>query len=629
MRILLVGNPNCGKSTLFNSLTGLNQKTGNFFGVTVEKKSGFVGDLEIIDLPGAYSLEGNSEEKKLTGNLIRERNPGDVVLFVMDPLQMERSLHFFLSIQELGIPVSVVITMEDVMPKKGISLNAQALWKKLGVNGFYLNAKNKTQSDLLKHEILTKREGFFLVRILDEKKYKFQKSSSIETSGNTITEDEYIQRSIRIKKILSDVILSKFEAGSGGKSSSSPIAKLDSIFLHPFYGLVFFFGLMFLLFQSIFFWAEIPMKGLENLVGVLQSFLLTHFPDGILKELLVDGVLKGVGSVVVFLPQIALLFFFITVLEELGYMSRASFLMDRIMGKVGLSGKSFIPLLSSSACAVPAILSTRVIENKSDRLTTIMVSPLVMCSARYPVYILVVGAVFPAETRGLVLFGMFCLGMFSSMFFAYLFRTYVFKENPSYFLLEIPSYKLPSYRSVFIPVYSKVKAFLETAGKNILYITVILWFLASFPKNNLDKTNILDSYAGKIGKSVEFVLEPLGFDWKIGISLITSFAAREVMVSTLAVIYGVQEQDDLEESKDLYERMRAEKRPDGSKIWTPLTGICVLIFFAFASQCASTLAVVKKETGSYIFPLFQFFYMTSLAILSTFIVHTIGKLLGF
>ena len=420
------------------------------------------------------------------------------------------------------------------------------------------------------------------------------------------------------------------------KIKSSTLNKIDKILLHPFYGVLFFLILMGFIFQGLFSWSEIPMDFIELGFENLSSFAKSILPEGPLTLLIADGIIKGVGSVMVFVPQIALLFFFIGILEESGYMSRASFVMDKFMGKFGLSGKSFIPLLSSAACAVPAIMGSRTIENKSDRMTTILISPLITCSARYPVYILLIGTIFDDEMiwgvfslKGMVLFLLFLLGMITALIFALLFKSTFFKKESSYFLMEIPEYRTPSLQQVLINVYLKVKAFIVNSGTIIVYISIILWFLATYPIQNIENKNIiLHSYAAEIGKKMEPIIEPLGFDWKIGISLITSFAAREVMVSTLAIIYEVESGD--ENSTDLKTLMQNDINPKtGKKVWSTLSGISVLIFFAYACQCMSTLAVVRKETNSYIWPTFLFFYMTSLAYVSSFIIYQIGSYLGF
>lgn len=684
--IYLVGNPNCGKTTLFNQLTGLNQKTGNFSGVTVEKKEGVVYlpnlELKITDLPGTYGLGGIAEDKKIAYEVLLKRKENEVVIYVLDALNLERGLQFLLQIIDMGVPTLVVLTMKDVLEKKRIQLDLKKLKHSLGLEIVLVNAKSgegiselktllskeesyrkqkrlwtwgsKEESFLTslkqKLKITTNEAEFFLSQALkflnhdphlQDSRYLNQfpnetkqfLTKELESKPLQFAyQEEMIHRSILIKKIISETI--HYPIAIQGSWEE----RLDRIFLHPILGFVCFFLLMGLLFQSLFSFAEIPMDLIEEGITGLQETIGNVLSDGPLKSLLIEGILGGVGSVIVFVPQIALLFLFIGILEESGYLARASFLMDRLMGKFGLSGKSFIPLLSSAACAVPAILGTRTIENKSDRFTTIMVSPLIMCSARYPVYILIVGSVFSYppifgifNVQGFVLFSMFFLGMIVSFTFALIFRKTVFKENASYFVMELPRYNLPSFKSLFFTVYGKVKSFLATAGQIILYISVLLWFLSHFPaeyKDNVWKTSPIEtSYIGRVGKIMEPAIEPLGFDWKIGISILTSFAAREVMVSTLAVLYGSEEEG--EESESLRETLRADKKPDGSPVWTPLTGLSLLLFFAFASQCMSTLAVTKKETGSLLWPTVQFLYMTTLAILTSFLVFQLGKILGF
>lgn len=684
-RIYLVGNPNCGKSTLFNQLTGLKQKTGNFSGVTVEKREGTLNldnvDWTITDLPGTYGLGGVAEDKKIAYEVLLSRKPEEQVIYVLDALNLERGLQFLLQIIDMGVPTLVVLTMKDVLEKKRIQLDLENLKKSIGLQFVLVNAKSgegiENLKEILKNPnsfqkrtrlwtwgskeetflsttkqklgINTNEAEFFLSQSLkfinkdphlSDKRYftKFPEEtqnwlqSTVEGKGfHFYYEEEMIHRSFFIKKVLASVITyPKSIPGSWEE-------KLDRLLLHPILGFLCFFLLMGLLFQSLFSFAELPMDLIESGITNLQSFVESFLDDGLLKSLISEGIIGGVGSVIVFIPQIALLFLFIGILEESGYLARASFLMDRIMGKFGLSGKSFIPLLSSAACAVPAILGTRTIENKSDRFTTIMVSPLIMCSARYPVYILIVGTVFSFppvfgifNIQGFVLFSMFSLGMIVSFGFALLFRKTVFKEDASYFVMELPRYNLPSARSLFHTVYAKVKSFLSTAGQIILYISVLLWFLSHFPaeyKNNEWKTSAIEtSYIGTIGKGMEPAIQPLGFDWKIGISILTSFAAREVMVSTLAVLYGSEEN---EEGESLRSMLRTETKADGSLVWTPLSGLSLLVFFAFASQCMSTLAVTKKETGTIFWPIVQFLYMTTLAIGSSFLIFQLGKILGF
>ncbi|MDZ4726824.1 MAG: ferrous iron transport protein B [Leptospira sp.] len=683
--VYLVGNPNCGKTTLFNQLTGLRQKTGNFSGVTVEQKSGIIysGDnvMNLVDLPGTYGMGGKTEDKRITYEILLKRNPNDKIIYVIDALNLERGLQFLLQVLDMGASVFVVMTMKDVLEKKNVKLDIDLLEKILGLNIHLINAKSddgitdlkqylfhedKFQSPGRKWEWENKEESllisykkslginntlgeFFLcqslkflsndpsqteIRYLDtfpQESVTWLKTNFISKDFNFSYQEEIIRKSFYIKQILAKVIM------TGGNINRKFDTKLDSVLLHPFFGFVFFFTIMGLLFQTLFTFAEYPMDMIENGISALQNFASVHLTDGLFKALLVEGILGGVGSVIVFVPQIALLFTFLGILEESGYLARASFLMDKTMGKFGLSGKSFIPLLSSAACAVPAIMGTRTIENKSDRLTTIMISPLIMCSARYPVYILIVGTIFQSpplfdfiNVQGLVLFGMFLLGMTVSLVIGLIFRKSVFKEDSSYFIMELPRYLMPSLRSLGYSVYQKVKAFLQSAGQIILYISILLWFLSSFPVTKTGdewKTSLIEnSYIGYTGKFIEPVLTPLGFDWKIGISIITSFAAREVMVSTLAVLYGTE--DDAE-SSSLREKLREEKKSDGTKLWSPLTGISLLLFFAFASQCMSTLAIVRKETQSIFWPTIQFFYMTGLAVISSLLVFQIGKFLGF
>jgi ferrous iron transport protein B len=683
--LYLVGNPNCGKTTLFNQLTGLRQKTGNFSGVTVEQKSGSIKskthELKIIDLPGTHGMGGKAEDKKITFDVLLSRKPNDKIIYVLDALNIERGLQFLLQVIDMGAPILVVLTMKDVLEKKNIAVDTNLLERELGLKIHLINAKSGDGLSELKESLFDsnsfhvqkrkwqwdKKEENYISNLLKSLKIQdtngeffltqslkflssdpsltdhfylekfpletitFLKSTFKPNDFNFNYEEEIIRKSFYIKQLLAKVI-------AIGESKSRHFEnKIDSILLHPFYGFVFFFLIMGLLFQSLFSWAEVPMEAIESAVSILQEYVSVMLPEGMLKSLIVDGILGGVGSVIVFIPQIALLFVFLGLLEESGYLSRASFLMDRTMGRFGLSGKSFIPLLSSAACAVPAIMGTRTIENRADRITTIMISPLIMCSARYPVYILVVGTVFNIpplfgfiNVQGLVLFGMFLLGLLTSLFIGLLFRKTVFREDSSYFIMELPRYMVPALRSIFHSVYQKVFTFLKTAGQVILYISVILWFLSTFPaayvNEKWEMSQIESSYIGRAGKFIEPALEPMGFDWKIGISMITSFAAREVMVSTLAVLYGSNEN---EESESLRNKLREEKKKDGQALWSPLTGISLLVFFAFASQCMSTLAVVRKETGSFLWPIIQFLYMTGLALLSSTLIYQIGRVLGF
>lgn len=687
----MAGNPNCGKSTLFNRLTGLRQKTGNYHGVTVEKAEGFLSrhgeqSLKVLDLPGAFSLGGNSEDKQITSRVLINHQEGDKILFVMDASLAERSLQFLLQVLELNIPVLVAVTMKDVLEKKRIRLELDSLSREFGILFQYVNPKNGDGIQELKDLIFSTDSFRLPIRSFswDPEREKFlngllksfpsEHSNSLkfvlinsfkELSGEVLQKglpgislfpensrkfireefnrfgkrftylEELTQKSIYIKKILGNAII------GNPISSERILSKVDKILLHPFWGVISFLGIMALIFQTLFTWSEIPMNWIESAVQNVGSLVGRFLDEGPLRSLIQEGIIGGVGAVLVFIPQISLLFLFIGILEETGYIARASFVMDRFMGKFGLSGKSFIPLLSSAACAVPAIMGTRTIENKSDRITTILVAPLITCSARYPVYILVIGAIFPTgnlwgifNIQALTMLGLFLLGMISSMLAALVFKKTFFKSDSSYFLMELPAYNTPSIKSLALTVFKKLKAFLSTAGQIILFISILLWFLANYPRIDsslypnagdaeLKKIQIRESYAGSAGKFMEPILKPIGFDWKMGIGIITSFAAREIMVSTLSIIYGVGGE---ESNDDLKEAIRNDKDKNGKAVWGLKNSVSLLLFFAFACQCMSTIAVVKKETNSVFWPSFLFTYMTILAYSASFSVFQIWSL---
>lgn len=687
-RCLLVGNANAGKTSIFNRLTGLSQKTGNFPGITVGIATGEIKlkdkQLEIIDLPGSFSLNANSEDKKTLTRFLINRRESDKIIFVLDAMLLERSLQFLFQIMDLGAPILLVITMKDILEKKNLSIQVDALKRELGIETLLVNAKSgsgiqelkelisqeynfKTPSRLwtwddkrenLLNSLLTRIEtdnhhylSFVLSNALkrisgeklqkelpglEEFKPEIQSfiEKELEASGLKYKyQEEVIHKSFRIKSIIGKVLTGNME---NQKSFSS---KFDKIILHPVFGMITFFGIMAFVFQSLFSWSEIPMQIIESSIDSLANYFQARLPVGPFNGLVTKGIIGGVGSVLAFIPQIALLFFFIGIMEESGYLSRVAFIMDKFMGRFGLSGKSFIPLLSSAACAVPAIMSTRTIENKSDKMATILISPLITCSARYPVYILIIGAIFPKKNllgifslQALVLFGLFILGMVTALLFALLFKKTFFRHDSSYFLIELPTYKIPSLKNLFLSVYQNVKAFIENSGTIILYASILLWFLAYYPvaaptEKQQIPTEISKSYAAQLGKFIEPAIRPLGFDWKIGVGIISSFAAREVMVSTLAIIYGVEGD---ETSEDLKTSIQDDvNRDTGKKTWSLLTAISLLLFFAYASQCMSTLAVVRQETKSYFWPSFLFMYMTILAYLSSLAVYQIGTLLGF
>lgn len=624
IRIYLVGTPNSGKSTLFNQLTGLNQKTGNFPGVTVEKKSGFIETkpnqwTELWDLPGVLGFSGNSEEKKITIQTILSAKPNEKILYVLDATQLERSLLFLFSIIEKGLPVFIALTMTDILEKRGFRIDIKELEKILGIPILIVNPKKREGVDDLKQKLCDLEN--------------FQRGIPLGEKNSEDLLQDYTKKFQSIKKILSKILLP-----IPGSLNEKPktLNKIDNYLLHPILGLLVFFIVIALIFQFLFTWSQWPMEQIENFVSYLQNLLSHSLPEGPLSSLLVDGVIGGVGAILAFLPQIALLFFFIGLMEESGYLSRASFVMDKLMGKFGLSGSAFIPLISSAACAVPAILGTRTIESKPERMTTILVAPLIMCSARYPVYILIVGTVFYYEPfqgvislKGLVLFCMFLLGIFSSFLLALVFRKTVFRSTQNFFILELPDYRVPSLKVILQKVWVKIVYFLSSAGRIILSISIILWFLSYYPIQTDSAgervINIENSYAGKLGKVLEPMIQPLGFNWKIGVAILTSFAAREVMVSTLAVIYGLEGES--EESNTLQETMRKDRKENGKLVWNIPTGLSLLVFYAFAHQCMSTLAVVRRETNSWLWPMVQFLYMTGLAYILSFLVYQITSII--
>ncbi|HNI98965.1 MAG TPA: ferrous iron transport protein B, partial [Leptospiraceae bacterium] len=642
-RIFLAGNPNCGKSTLFNQLTGLRQKTGNYSGVTVEKKTGTVvyeeDELEIIDMPGAYSLHGVSEDKQVIAANLVQRKQEDRILFIADASVLERSLQFFFQTAELGCGMILVLTMNDILEKRNLRIDAEKLSRLLnvkvilsnpkkgeGINELkecirddanfqipelfplyesgkqkffdkVLNSLHSSQNDLTSfalrnsfRELSGERISSELPSLGDfsEKVREFIKQEFTEYGKSFTYQEEMISRSMKIREIIASCT-----SGTLSSGRLSWTEKADRLFLHPVGGFLFFFFIMALVFQLLFTWSEVPIQWIESLTDLTAKNVQEFLPPGPVSALVSEGLIKGAGTVLAFIPQIALLFFFILMLEETGYMSRASFLMDRLMGRFGLSGKSFIPLLSSAACAVPAILGTKTIENRSDRLITIFASPLITCSARYPVYTLLISTVFPDESvfgfvslKGLVLLGLFFLGMTASVLTALIMKRTFFRNDPSYFIQELPFFRFPSVKSTFLDLYGKIKEFIINTGMIIIYASAILWFLLNFPneKKNFQPDSAareeitLNSYAAAVGKTVEPVIRPLGFDWKIGISILGAFSAREVMVSTLAVIYGTDEKNE----KQLSSIMKEQKREDGSALWSMATGCSLLVFFAFA-----------------------------------------------
>lgn len=634
-KIVLAGNPNTGKTSLFNKLTGLHQKVGNYPGVTVDKKTGIfrVEDttFTLTDLPGTYSLFPHSKDEEIVFETLKkasENKEFDTIIYVLDANNIERNLLFFSQLHDIGLPLILAVTMNDIAERKGITIDFGALKSHFSdVTVVHVNPRIGLGIDRLKQALKTANY---------QKKNNFY-SEEIKSIALTDTERQQEDTSNRFQKIR-QFLKTAFRQE---KKDNVQNSGLDKILVHPVFGYLIFFFLLFLMFQMVYSISEKPMEWIELLFEWISSTVNNLLPEGILRSLLINGVLAGLAGTLVFIPQIALLFFFIGLLEESGYMSRAVFLLDKWMRPFGLNGRSVVPLVSSVACAIPGIMATRTISDWKERLITILVTPLISCSARIPVYILLIGLVIPDKTVGgvfhlqaLALFSMYFLGFSGALLVAFLFKFILKTKNISVFMLELPELKAPLLRNVLIQIYLKVKTFVLEAGKIIVAISIVLWFLSSYgPSSFSDKEMtfseqlkntdipIEDSYVGILGKSMEPVIKPLGYDWKIGISLITSFAAREVFVGTMSTIYSVETEDD--DPGRLIERMRQETDAQGNPVYTLATGLSLMVFYTFAMQCMSTMAIVKRETKSWKWPLIQFFFMGFMAYFAAMITYNI------
>ena len=690
LNIALLGNPNTGKTSVFNRLTGLSQKVGNYPGITVEKKEGVcklnrTTKAHIIDLPGTYSLNASSMDESVVIELLLNKNSKDfpdVAVVVTDVENLKRNLLLFTQVKDLGIPTLLVINMSDQMKRKGISIDIPLLEEKLDTKIALISTRENKGLALLKELLVNYRQlstdptialesidqayfdnlkktfpnqqvyKLWLVitqdvnfakidrnRVSDATNFKTQSEPHLKR----MQQKETVKRYQFINNILKEALVIDRESATDLRS------RLDRILIHKFWGYVIFFVILMTIFQSIFDWSSIPQDFIDSTFASLSERVKSTLPEGVFTSLLAEGIIPGLGGIVIFIPQIAFLFFFISILEETGYMSRVVFLMDRGLRRFGLNGKSVIPLISGTACAIPAVMATRNIENWKERLITILVTPFTTCSARLPVYAILIALVIPEgcfiglNYQGLMLMFLYLVGFGMALLSAWILSKTLNIQSKSYFVVEMPNYKLPLLKNVGITVWEKTRSFVTEAGKIILAISILLWVMASYGpgknfkeaeqivtanhtelegealSNKVNAYRLEHSYIGILGKSIEPVITPLGYDWKIGIALISSFAAREVFVGTLATIYSVE--SDAEET--IKNRMASEVRSDGKPLFNLASGISLMLFYAFAMQCMSTLAIVKKETNSWKWPMIQLFGMSILAYVIAFSTYQI------
>lgn len=696
IKVALIGNPNTGKTSVFNQLTGLHQQVGNYPGITVEKKIGSCKlsknvKATILDLPGTYSLNASSIDENVVIELMLNKNDEhfpDVVVVVSEVENLKRNLLLFTQIKDLEIPVILVINMSDRMKLKGIELDIPHLEQQLKTKIALVSSRKNTgiaelKELILKYESLSTepclnassidtvyfdklRHAFpnqllyklWLVITQDVNFLNLDRKEIENTFTKTHAELKLLQQKETIKRyqFINDTL--KIGQKIDSSKATDLRAKLDRILTHKIFGYAIFLLILFVIFQSIFDWSSIPMDFIDSTFANLASYTKNHLPEGEFTNLLSEGIIPGIGGILIFIPQIAFLFLFISVLEESGYMSRVVFLMDKIMRRYGLSGKSVVPLISGTACAIPAIMSARNIENWKERLITILVTPFITCSARLPVYAILIALIIPEKKvlgfislQGLTLMILYLLGFAVAIVSAYILHKTLKIQSKSYFVVEMPGYKVPLLKNVAINVLEKTKAFVFGAGKIILALSIILWFLGShgpgkdfenaqkivenqvysneYPINpsvipdKVAEYKLEHSYIGIIGKSIEPVIKPLGYDWKIGIAVVTSFAAREVFVGTLATIYSVGSHIDEEDT--IKNRMAEETDGKGNKIFNFPTGVSLLLFYAFAMQCVSTLAIVKKETNSWKWPIIQLLFMSAFAYLTALIAYQVLK----
>jgi ferrous iron transport protein B len=696
--VALVGNPNCGKTSLFNALTGLNHKVSNFPGTTVEKKTGSFKlssskTAHIIDLPGTYSLYPKSADELVTYDILRNKSENyypDLVIFIADASNLKRNLLLFTQVADLEVPVILVLNMLDVAERRGIKYDIEKLKEKLKVPIICINARKKEGVEKIKEVLLDEKaritaQFFSLQKInpefldeiaeINDKRNKYSALQYSINASNLLTE-----KAIKLNEIFKkyefdsigfqeDEVLTRYQIIDDAvkfariknitQLKASITAKVDKILTHRYYGIAIFLVLLLMVFQAMFSWSEYPKEWIEYGLKTFTDYIQNTLPPGVLNDLIVHGILAGLTGVLIFLPQIILLFLFIAILEDVGYMARVGFIMDRIMRPFGMNGKSIVPLIGGMACAVPSIMASRSIENKKERLITILVTPLMSCSARLPVYTLLISMLLkdtakwgPFNVHGLILMLMYLIGFFAAIMSAWMFKFFIKQKVKTFFILELPGYKVPLISNLLITIYEKGSAFVFGAGKIIIAVSVILWVLASTgPHSNIQNietkfTAIINndttsetvkkelslqmnsqkleaSYAGEFGKLIEPAIRPLGFDWKIGIALLTSMAAREVFVGTMNTIYSVNNDGD-NSFGHIKTKMMAEINPrTGKPSYNTATFLSLLIFYAFALQCMSTVAIVKKETDSIKWPIIQFLYLTALAYGSSFLVYNL------
>ena len=695
--IALLGNPNVGKTSLFNRITKLNQKVGNYPGITVEKREGTIKandkEYKIIDLPGTYTLYPNSLDEEVVLKTLLNKNSSDkpeLVVVVSEPNTLNRGIILYQQVREAGLPAIFVVNMIDEVESKGLHIDYAKLESYLKTKVFRTNARNGEGIDELIKNFDTSVGTYFgslelpsqFKDALDEAKklfpldteYKTWLNLSLENTTEKSDETAIQLKNIRQSHGLSTQQLQKAEAilrhdqinkdleqivTKSENKKLSLTEKIDNILLHPILGYVIFFGILFFIFQAIYAWSGPLMDGVDSLFASLGEYVAATLPEGPLNDLIVNGIIAGIGGIIIFLPQIVILFLFISLMEETGYMSRVVFLMDRWLKPFGLNGKSVIPLMSGAACAIPAVMAARNIENPKERLLTMLVTPFMTCSARLPIYIVIIGLVIPDQEflgfnlQGITLFGMYILGIVGALLSALVLNKIIKSVRNSYLIFELPIYKAPDWRNVVNTVWEKSKGFLFDAGKIILAISIILWVLGSFGPNDrfsdpekyiatekphLSEEEIANevsaykveySYLGYLGRGIEPAIRPLGYDWKIGIGLLASFAAREVFVGTVAVVYSLGNDVDIEDDEQkqtLFERMKSEiNRNTGEPTYNFATGISLLLFYAFAMQCMATIGVVRKETGSWKWTAIQAIFMTGLAYVAALIAYQLLK----